>query len=241
MGVYARPDAAGATWERLSDGLPNVVVSDLLIHGPSGRLAAATYGRGVYMLDLPEPPPKTPPWAESARREAPAAPTAQPVKSPCSTWDTGHPPAEPAIRVLRWCVGRSRLERTHRPRRQHPPDARPHCCPIWLGRLLHHHSCGGWAPDDRSSNNTRATQSLRIDSGHDGGALLYLGLLWLSERLAFQGRSRRVFAQKRLARPPVHPSRHPVLAPNCMHFRGAPRSTQRLREPDGRLWYRLGL
>ena len=56
VGVYRLDPAAGSEWERLSEGLPNVVVSDLVVHAPSGRLAAATYGRGIYTLELPDPP-----------------------------------------------------------------------------------------------------------------------------------------------------------------------------------------
>lgn len=56
VGVYQRPAAAGAAWERMSAGLPNVVVSDILLHAPSGRLVAATYGRGVYTFEWPDPP-----------------------------------------------------------------------------------------------------------------------------------------------------------------------------------------
>lgn len=56
VGVYRQYPVPGAEWERISDGLPNTVVSDLLLHVPSGRLVAGTYGRGVYTLDLPDPP-----------------------------------------------------------------------------------------------------------------------------------------------------------------------------------------
>ena len=56
VGVYRLDPAAGSEWERLSEGLPNVVVSDLVVHAPSGRLATATYGRGIYTLELPDPP-----------------------------------------------------------------------------------------------------------------------------------------------------------------------------------------
>lgn len=56
VGIYRRMSEAGATWERHSSGLPNVVVTDLVVHAPSGRLAAATYGRGLYSMDLPDPP-----------------------------------------------------------------------------------------------------------------------------------------------------------------------------------------
>lgn len=58
VGVYMREDAEGMIWERVSEGLPNVVVSDLSLHAPSGRLVAATYGRGIFTLELPDPPSK---------------------------------------------------------------------------------------------------------------------------------------------------------------------------------------
>jgi len=58
VGIYRCDAAAGAQWERMSVGLPNVVVSDLMLHAPSGRLVCATYGRGVYTMDLPDPPAK---------------------------------------------------------------------------------------------------------------------------------------------------------------------------------------
>ena len=58
VGVYRKASAAGSEWERHSSGLPNVNVSDLVVHVPSGRLVAATYGRGVYTIGLPDPPTK---------------------------------------------------------------------------------------------------------------------------------------------------------------------------------------
>lgn len=56
VGVYHLAHAPGSPWERQSQGLPNVVVSDLDLHAPSGRLVASTYGRGLYTLTLPDPP-----------------------------------------------------------------------------------------------------------------------------------------------------------------------------------------
>ena len=55
VGVY-RFDPVDGAWSRHSAGLPNVVVRDLVVHAPSGRLGAATYGRGIYTLELPDPP-----------------------------------------------------------------------------------------------------------------------------------------------------------------------------------------
>ncbi|MFZ1729399.1 MAG: T9SS type A sorting domain-containing protein [Bacteroidota bacterium] len=40
----------GRNWEVLGDGLPIVSVMDLSYHAPSGRLFAATHGRGIYEL-----------------------------------------------------------------------------------------------------------------------------------------------------------------------------------------------
>ncbi len=55
VGIYHLAEGS-SDWVRLSEGLPNVVVTDLVLHAPSGRLVAATYGRGLYTLDLPDPP-----------------------------------------------------------------------------------------------------------------------------------------------------------------------------------------
>jgi hypothetical protein len=46
-GVYYRDSLLG-TWIDFSDGLPNVEVAELEIHGQSGKLMAATYGRGIW-------------------------------------------------------------------------------------------------------------------------------------------------------------------------------------------------
>ena len=56
VGVYRYEAANGNQWVRHSEGLPNVVITDLVVHNPSGRIAAATYGRGIYTLELPDPP-----------------------------------------------------------------------------------------------------------------------------------------------------------------------------------------
>lgn len=58
VGVYMLENAPGMQWQRMSEGLPNVVISDLTLHAPSGRLAAATYGRGIFSFELPDPPSK---------------------------------------------------------------------------------------------------------------------------------------------------------------------------------------
>jgi photosystem II stability/assembly factor-like uncharacterized protein len=50
-GVYYSEND-GLSWSPLSNGMPLVVVTDLRLHNPSRTLYAATYGRGVYSLDL---------------------------------------------------------------------------------------------------------------------------------------------------------------------------------------------
>jgi photosystem II stability/assembly factor-like uncharacterized protein len=45
----------GATWQDASGALPNAVVLDLCLDPASGRLAAATYGRGLWELKAPPP------------------------------------------------------------------------------------------------------------------------------------------------------------------------------------------
>jgi hypothetical protein len=50
-GVYYRDNTVG-TWIPYMDGLPNVVVSELEIHYPTGTITAATYGRGLWRGQL---------------------------------------------------------------------------------------------------------------------------------------------------------------------------------------------
>ena len=47
IGIYYRNDLSG-DWEPYFDGLPNVIVSELEIHAASGKIRAATFGRGVW-------------------------------------------------------------------------------------------------------------------------------------------------------------------------------------------------
>ena len=57
----------GATWQDASGALPNAVVLDLCLDPASGRLAAATYGRGIWELAAPPPcRPTRPPSASTA-------------------------------------------------------------------------------------------------------------------------------------------------------------------------------
>ncbi len=50
-GVYYTHDGI-TTWERYSNLMPNVIVSELEIHADSNKLFAATFGRGIWMTDL---------------------------------------------------------------------------------------------------------------------------------------------------------------------------------------------
>lgn len=54
VGVYYR-NAAMSTWKYFSKGLPNVVVTDLKIQYKSGKIRAATYGRGLWESNLYTP------------------------------------------------------------------------------------------------------------------------------------------------------------------------------------------
>ncbi|HUQ81663.1 MAG TPA: dockerin type I domain-containing protein [Gemmatimonadaceae bacterium] len=51
LGVYESGDN-GATWTPGPSGMPNVTVTDLVYHGASGTLIAATHGRGVFLSSL---------------------------------------------------------------------------------------------------------------------------------------------------------------------------------------------
>lgn len=54
LGVFYRDDALGA-WEPFGEGMPNVVVTELEVNQATGKLRAATYGRGIWQADLYEP------------------------------------------------------------------------------------------------------------------------------------------------------------------------------------------
>lgn len=60
-GVFASTDG-GLTWGNMSEGIPvGMMVSALSFNAASRQLAASTYGRGVYVLDLSrpvQPPPR---------------------------------------------------------------------------------------------------------------------------------------------------------------------------------------
>ncbi len=60
VGVYFRDDDM-EKWEPYGQGLPNVVIQDLDIHEASGKLRAATFGRGLWevkIIDCVIDPPK---------------------------------------------------------------------------------------------------------------------------------------------------------------------------------------
>jgi hypothetical protein len=51
-GVLASTDG-GVSWGNISDGIPaGIVVSSLSFNGMSRQLAASTFGRGAYILNL---------------------------------------------------------------------------------------------------------------------------------------------------------------------------------------------
>ncbi len=54
VGVYYR-DASMSSWDKFGNGLPNVIVYDLEIVYSTGKLRAATHGRGVWQTDLNTP------------------------------------------------------------------------------------------------------------------------------------------------------------------------------------------
>jgi hypothetical protein len=60
VGVYTASDGGseGEQWQVLGRGLPNVPVMQLKITH-TRKLVAATFGRGVWQLDLPFPPPES--------------------------------------------------------------------------------------------------------------------------------------------------------------------------------------
>ena len=49
IGVFYSTDQ-GLHWELVSDGLPNVIITDLTYHAEENILVAATYGRGMYKI-----------------------------------------------------------------------------------------------------------------------------------------------------------------------------------------------
>lgn len=50
IGVFTKD--ASTNWKYMEDGMPQVVISELKIHYPSGMLRAATYGRGMWEIPV---------------------------------------------------------------------------------------------------------------------------------------------------------------------------------------------
>ncbi len=50
-GIYYKNDLM-SDWQLYSEGLPNVIVTELEIHEPSNKLYASTFGRGIWMNNL---------------------------------------------------------------------------------------------------------------------------------------------------------------------------------------------
>jgi PKD repeat protein len=59
IGVFYR-DSSMANWIAYSDGMPNVVVTELEIQTATGKLRASTYGRGLWETDLYTAPTSAP-------------------------------------------------------------------------------------------------------------------------------------------------------------------------------------
>ncbi len=51
IGVFYRDDQL-SDWQPFSQGLPNCIITELEVHAATGRLRAATYGRGLWETDL---------------------------------------------------------------------------------------------------------------------------------------------------------------------------------------------
>lgn len=78
LGVYFSNNS-GTTWTIFSNGMPGVIINDLEIYAPTGKLRAATYGRGVWESNLEGVVTNTPPSVSitaplnNARLSAPAS------------------------------------------------------------------------------------------------------------------------------------------------------------------------
>lgn len=51
VGVFVSFSGGGG-WERMGNGIPNAIIGSLAVNGTTGILAAATYGRSVYVTEL---------------------------------------------------------------------------------------------------------------------------------------------------------------------------------------------
>ncbi len=84
VGVYASYDL-GANWTPLGNGMPDVVVGDLVLHAASRTLLAGTHGRSTYTVTLPASPtgvspPAAPEEALAASVVRLGAPTPNPAR-----------------------------------------------------------------------------------------------------------------------------------------------------------------
>lgn len=68
LGVFYAP-AGTSAWQAFDTGLPNVIVNDLEIHPGDNKILAATYGRGVWVSTLAQPPAVFPPQNLNGERE----------------------------------------------------------------------------------------------------------------------------------------------------------------------------
>ena len=94
MGVSISTDGGGS-WQDMSDGLPaGLVVTGLSFNPTSRRLAASTWGRGVYFLDVPSPTP-CPSCTPFPTPTATPTPTPPPTPTPGPTPTPTAPPTPP--------------------------------------------------------------------------------------------------------------------------------------------------
>jgi hypothetical protein len=54
LGTYQSTDA-GASWQDFNSGMPIAMILDLVVHGPTRTMRAATFGNGIWEVGLPEP------------------------------------------------------------------------------------------------------------------------------------------------------------------------------------------
>jgi photosystem II stability/assembly factor-like uncharacterized protein len=84
VGAYYRDDRIGR-WVPFMDGMPNMIVQQLVIDKPRNRIFAATFARGIYVTDLATPCyencPKQPPrqFLPSGGSPQPSVPYAGPI------------------------------------------------------------------------------------------------------------------------------------------------------------------
>ncbi|MGQ0721770.1 MAG: FlgD immunoglobulin-like domain containing protein [Candidatus Eiseniibacteriota bacterium] len=54
LGTYQSTDG-GASWQDFNSGMPIAMILDLVVHGPTRTMRAATFGNGIWEVGLPEP------------------------------------------------------------------------------------------------------------------------------------------------------------------------------------------